>query len=545
MAKQIIYGEEARKALQTGIDKLSNTVKITLGPKGRNVVLDRKYGAPLITNDGVTIAKEVELEDAFENMGAQLVKEVATKTNDVAGDGTTTATLLAQALVREGMKNVAAGANPMVVKKGMKAAVDAVVAEVLKNAKPVESTEDIARVATVSAADEYVGNLIADAMAKVTSDGVITIEESKTSETYSDVVEGMQFDRGYISPYMVTDTDKMEAVIDDALILITDKKIGNIQELLPILEQIVQSGKKLVIVAEDVEGEALSTLLVNKLRGTFTCVAVKAPGFGDRRKEMLQDIAILTGGQVITCDLGLELKDSQLPQLGRAKQVKISKENTIIVDGAGDADAIKGRINQIKSQIAETTSDFDREKLQERLAKLAGGVAVIRVGAATETEMKEKKLRIEDALAATKAAVEEGTVAGGGVALLGAIKAASALLDTDDADYKTGVKIVLKAIEEPVRQIAANAGLEGSVIVNEIVNSNKVGYGFNFATSEYVDMFEAGILDPAKVTRSALQNASSVAAMVLTTESLVADIPDPQAEAAAAAAMAQAGGGMY
>ena len=545
MAKQIIYGEEARKALQNGIDKLSNTVKITLGPKGRNVVLDRKYGGPLITNDGVTIAKEIELEDAFENMGAQLVKEVATKTNDVAGDGTTTATLLAQALVREGMKNVAAGANPMVVKKGMKAAVDAVVEEVLKNAKPVDSSEDIARVATVSAADEYVGNLIADAMAKVTADGVITIEESKTSETYSDVVEGMQFDRGYISPYMVTDTDKMEAVIDDALILITDKKISNIQEILPLLEQIVQSGKKLVIVAEDIEGEALSTLLVNKLRGTFTCVAVKAPGFGDRRKEMLQDIAILTGGQVITSDLGLELKDTQLYQLGRAKQVKISKENTIIVDGAGEQDAIKGRINQIKAQIAETTSDFDREKLQERLAKLAGGVAVIRVGAATETEMKEKKLRIEDALAATKAAVEEGTVAGGGVALLGAIKAAQALLDTEDADFKTGVKIVLKAIEEPVRQIAANAGLEGSVIVNEIVNENKVGYGFNFATSEYVDMFEAGILDPAKVTRSALQNASSVAAMVLTTESLVADIPDPAAEAAAAAAMAQAGGGMY
>ena len=545
MAKQIIYGEEARKALQNGIDKLSNTVKITLGPKGRNVVLDRKYGGPLITNDGVTIAKEIELEDAFENMGAQLVKEVATKTNDVAGDGTTTATLLAQALVREGMKNVAAGANPMVVKKGMKAAVDAVVDEVLKNAKPVASSEDIARVATVSAADEFVGELIADAMAKVTADGVITIEESKTSETYSDVVEGMQFDRGYISPYMVTDTDKMEAVIDDALILITDKKIGNIQEILPLLEQIVQSGKKLVIVAEDVEGEALSTLLVNKLRGTFTCVAVKAPGFGDRRKEMLQDIAILTGGQVITSDLGLELKDTQLMQLGRAKQVKISKENTIIVDGAGDQNAIKGRIGQIKAQIAETTSDFDREKLQERLAKLAGGVAVIRVGAATETEMKEKKLRIEDALAATKAAVEEGTVAGGGVALLGAIKAAEALLDTEDADFKTGVKIVLKAIEEPVRQIAANAGLEGSVIVNEIVNANKVGYGFNFATSEYVDMFEAGILDPAKVTRSALQNASSVAAMVLTTESLVADIPDPQAEAAAAAAMAQAGGGMY
>ena len=545
MAKQIVYGEEARKALQNGIDKLSDTVKITLGPKGRNVVLDRKYGAPLITNDGVTIAKEIELEDAFENMGAQLVKEVATKTNDVAGDGTTTATLLAQALVREGMKNVAAGANPMVVKKGMQAAVDAVVAEVLKNAKPVSSTDDIARVATVSAADEYIGKLIAEAMEKVTADGVITIEESKTSETYSDVVEGMQFDRGYISPYMVTDTDKMEAVIDDALILITDKKISNIQEILPLLEQIVQSGKKLVIIAEDIEGEALSTLLVNKLRGTFTCVAVKAPGFGDRRKEMLQDIAILTGGEVITADLGLELKDTQLNQLGRAKQVKVSKENTIIVDGAGSSDAIKGRVAQIRSQIEATTSDFDREKLQERLAKLAGGVAVIRVGAATETEMKEKKLRIEDALAATKAAVEEGSVAGGGVALLGAVKAAEALLDTDDADYKTGVKIVLKAIEEPVRQIAKNAGLEGSVIVNNIVNANKPGYGFNFATSEYVDMFEAGILDPAKVTRSALQNAASVAAMVLTTESLVADIPDPQADAAAAAAMAQAGGGMY
>ncbi|MGN1160985.1 MAG: chaperonin GroEL, partial [Candidatus Fimenecus sp.] len=462
MAKQIVYGEEARKALQNGIDKLSDTVKITLGPKGRNVVLDRKYGAPLITNDGVTIAKEIELEDAFENMGAQLVKEVATKTNDVAGDGTTTATLLAQALIREGMKNVTAGANPMVVKKGMQAAVDAVVAEVLKNAKPVSSSDDIARVATVSAADEYIGKLIAEAMEKVTADGVITIEESKTSETYSDVVEGMQFDRGYISPYMVTDTDKMEAVIDDALILITDKKISNIQEILPLLEQIVQSGKKLVIIAEDIEGEALSTLLVNKLRGTFTCVAVKAPGFGDRRKEMLQDIAILTGGEVITADLGLELKDTQLNQLGRAKQVKVSKENTIIVDGAGNSDAIKGRVAQIRSQIETTTSDFDKEKLQERLAKLAGGVAVIRVGAATETEMKEKKLRIEDALAATKAAVEEGSVAGGGVALLGAVKAAEALLDTDDADYKTGVKIVLKAIEEPVRQIAKNAGLEGS-----------------------------------------------------------------------------------
>ena len=540
MAKQIIYGEEARKALQNGIDKLSNTVKITLGPKGRNVVLDRKYGGPLITNDGVTIAKEIELEDAFENMGAQLVKEVATKTNDVAGDGTTTATLLAQALVREGMKNVAAGANPMVVKKGMKAAVDAVVEEVLNNAKPVASSEDIARVATVSAADEYIGELIADAMAKVTADGVITIEESKTSETYSDVVEGMQFDRGYISPYMVTDTDKMEAVIDDALILITDKKIGNIQEILPLLEQIVQSGKKLVIVAEDVEGEALSTLLVNKLRGTFTCVAVKAPGFGDRRKEMLQDIAILTGGQVITSDLGLELKDTQLYQLGRAKQVKISKENTIIVDGAGDADAIKGRINQIKAQIAETTSDFDREKLQERLAKLAGGVAVIRVGAATETEMKEKKLRIEDALAATKAAVEEGTVAGGGVALLGAIKAAQALLDTEDADFKTGVKIVLKAIEEPVRQIAANAGLEGSVILDKIILSDKVGYGFDAYSEVYGDMIPAGIVDPTKVTRSALQNAASVAAMVLTTESLVADIKED-----VPAAPAMPAGGMY
>ena len=545
MAKQIIYGEDARKALQAGIDKLSNTVKITLGPKGRNVVLDRKYGAPLITNDGVTIAKEIELEDAFENMGAQLVKEVATKTNDVAGDGTTTATLLAQALVREGMKNVAAGANPMVVKKGMQAAVDAVVAEVLKNAQKVKSSEDIAKVATVSAADEYIGSLIAEAMEKVTADGVITIEESKTSETYSDVVEGMQFDRGYISPYMVTDTDKMEAVIDDALILITDKKISNIQEILPLLEQIVQSGKKLVIIAEDVEGEALSTILVNKLRGTFTCVCVKAPGFGDRRKEMLQDIAILTGGEVITSDLGLELKDTQITQLGRAKQVKISKENTIIVDGAGDSEAIKGRVAQIRAQIEASTSEFDTEKLKERLAKLAGGVAVIRVGAATETEMKEKKLRIEDALAATKAAVEEGSVAGGGVALLGAVKAASALLDTDDADFKTGVNIVIKAIEEPVRQIAKNAGLEGSVIVNEIVNKNEKGYGFNFATGEYVDMFKAGILDPAKVTRSALQNAASVAAMVLTTESLVADIPDPQADAAAAAAMAQAGGGMY
>lgn len=545
MAKQIIYGEEARKALQSGIDKLTDTVKITLGPKGRNVVLDRKYGAPLITNDGVTIAKEIELEDAFENMGAQLVKEVATKTNDVAGDGTTTATLLAQALVREGMKNVAAGANPMVVKKGMQMAVDTAVKAIKNASKTVKSSDDIARIATISAADEFIGKLIADAMEKVTADGVITIEESKTSETYSDVVEGMQFDRGYISPYMVTDTDKMEAVIDDAFILITDKKVSNIQEVLPLLEQIVKAGQKLVIIAEDVEGEALSTILVNKLRGTFTCVCVKAPGFGDRRKEMLQDIATLTGGEVITADLGLELKDTQLNQLGRAKQVKVSKENTIIVDGAGNKDDIKGRVSQIKSQIEGTTSEFDREKLQERLAKLAGGVAVIRVGAATETEMKEKKLRIEDALAATKAAIEEGSVAGGGVALLNAIPDVKKLLDTDDADIKTGVNIVIKAIEEPVRQIAKNAGLEGSVIVNEIMNSGKTNYGFNFADETYVDMFKAGILDPAKVTRSALQNAASVAAMVLTTESLVTDIPDPQADAAAAAAMASQGGGMY
>ncbi len=546
MAKQIIYGEDARKALQAGIDKLANTVKITLGPKGRNVVLDKKYGAPLITNDGVTIAKDVELEDAFENMGAQLVKEVATKTNDVAGDGTTTATLLAQALVREGMKNVAAGANPMEVKKGIAAAVDTAVENVKANSKPVTSSKDIARVATISSADETIGDIIAEAMEKVTADGVITVEESKTAVTDSDIVEGMQFDRGYISPYMVTDTDKMEAVIDDALVLITDKKISNIQEILPLLEQILQSGKKLVIIAEDVEGEALSTILVNKLRGTFTCVCVKAPGFGDRRKEMHQDIAILTGGEVITSDLGLELKDTQLTQLGKARQIKVSKENTIIVDGAGDKEAIKGRVAQIRSLLETSTSDFDREKLQERLAKLAGGVAVIRVGAATETEMKEKKLRIEDALAATKAAVEEGVVAGGGVALINAIPAVKALLDTDNADFKTGVSIVLKALEEPVRQIAANAGLEGSVIVNHIVESGKDGYGFDFGKDEYVDMFEAGILDPTKVTRSAIQNASSVAAMVLTTESLVTDKPDPQADAAAAAAMAAGqAGGMY
>ena len=545
MAKQVIYGEEARKALQSGIDKLSNTVKITLGPKGRNVVIDKKYGAPLITNDGVTIAKEIELEDAFENMGAQLVKEVATKTNDVAGDGTTTATLLAQALVREGMKNVAAGANPMVVKKGIKKAVDTAVETVKANSSPVTTSADIARISTISSADESVGQLIAEAMEIVSTDGVITVEESKTAETMKEVVEGMQFDRGYVSPYMATDVDKMEAVIDDAAILITDKKISNIQEVLPLLEQVLKMGRKLVIIAEDVEGEALATLLVNKLRGTFTCVAVKAPGFGDRRKEMLQDIAILTGGQVITSDLGLELNTATPDMLGSARQVVVTKETTTIVDGAGDKDQIKARVNQIKSQIEVSTSEFDTEKLQERLAKLAGGVAVIKVGAATETEMKEKKLRIDDALAATKAAVEEGMVAGGGVALLNSIPAVTALLEsTEDPDEKTGVRIVLKALEEPVRQIAKNAGLEGSVIVNAIVSSGKTGYGFNFANEEYVNMAEAGILDPTKVTRSALQNAASVASMVLTTESLIADIPDPAADAAAAAAMAQ-GGGMY
>lgn len=545
MAKDIIFGEEARKALQTGIDKLANTVKITLGPKGRNVVLDKKYGAPLITNDGVTIAKEIELDDPFENMGAQLVKEVSSKTNDDAGDGTTTATLLAQALVREGMKNVAAGANPMVVKNGIKAAVDAAVASVKENSKVVNGSDDIARVATVSAADETVGKLIAEAMEKVSADGVITVEESKTAETTCEVVEGMQFDRGYISPYMVTDTDKMEAVLDDAKILITDKKISTVQDILPLLEAVLKNGQKLVIIAEDVEGEALQTILLNKLRGTFTCVCVKAPGFGDRRKDMLQDIAILTGGQVITSDLGLELKDATMAMLGSARQVKVTKENTIIVDGAGDSEAIKSRVGQIRSAIEASTSDFDREKLQERLAKLAGGVAVVKVGAATETEMKEKKLRIEDALAATKAAVEEGIVAGGGVALINAISALDSLLDTDDADFKTGVNIVRKALEEPVRQIAANAGLEGSVIVDKIVASGKKGYGYNFANNTYADMIEAGIVDPAKVTRSALQNAASVASMVLTTESLVTDIKDPKADAANAAAMAAAQGGMY
>ena len=540
MAKDIIYGEEARKALQAGINKLADTVKITLGPKGRNVVLDKKFGAPLITNDGVTIAKEIELEDAFENMGAQLVKEVATKTNDAAGDGTTTATLLAQALIREGMKNVAAGANPMIVRKGISKAVDAAVKSIVDNSKKIEGSADIARVATISSADENVGKLIAEAMEKVTADGVITIEESKTAETYSEVVEGMQFDRGYISPYMVTDTDKMKAVIDDALILITDKKISSIQDILPLLEQIVQAGKKLVIIAEDIEGEALTTLVLNKLRGTFVCVGVKAPGFGDRRKEMLKDIAILTGGEVITEELGLELKDTTMAQLGRAKQVVIGKENTIIVDGAGSSEDVKERLAQIKAQIETTTSDFDKEKLQERVAKLSGGVAVIKVGAATEIEMKEKKLRIEDALAATKAAVEEGIVAGGGTALINAMPAVEKLIPELEGDEKTGAKIVLKALEEPVRQIALNAGLEGSVIIDKIRNSGKVGYGFDAYNENYVDMIPSGIVDPTKVTRSALQNAASVASMVLTTESLVADIK----EDAPAAPMMPQGGGM-
>ena len=545
MAKDIIFGEEARKALQNGVDKLANAVKVTLGPKGRNVVLDKKYGSPLITNDGVTIAKEIELKDPFENMGAQLVKEVSVKTNDAAGDGTTTATVLAQALINEGMKNVAAGANPMVVKKGIKLAVDTATKTVVANSKKVSGSEDIARVATVSSGDEVIGNLIAEAMSKVTADGVITVEESKTAETYSEVVEGMQFDRGYITPYMVTDTDKMESVLDDALILITDKKISNIQEILPILEQIVNAGKKLLIIAEDIEGEALSTLIVNKLRGTFTCVAVKAPGFGDRRKEMLRDIAILTGGEVISEELGLDLKETQMFQLGSARQIKVSKENTIIVDGAGDSNAIADRINQIKNELSVTTSEFDREKLQERLAKLAGGVAVIKVGAATEIEMKEKKLRIEDALSATKAAVEEGIVAGGGVALINAIPAVNELLSTVSGDTKTGVQIVLKSLEAPIRQIAYNSGLEGSVIIEKIINSGKVNYGFDAYNEEYTDMLEAGIVDPTKVTRSALENAASVAAMVLTTESLVADNPEDAAAAASAAAAAAGAGGMY
>ena len=541
MAKQIAYGEDARKALKSGIDQLAETVKLTLGPKGRNVVLDKKFGAPLITNDGVTIAKEIELDDPFENMGAQLVKEVSIKTNDAAGDGTTTATLLAQALIREGMKNVTAGANPMIIKKGIDKAVKAATDAIIKNSVQVKGSEDIARVATISSGNEAIGNLIAEAMDKITQDGVITIEESKTAETYSEVVRGMMFDRGYIAPYMVTDTDKMEAVIDDALILITDKKISNTQEILPLLEQIVHAGRKLVIIAEDVEGEALTTLVLNKLRGTFTCVAVKAPGFGDRRKEMLQDIAILTGGTVITSDLGLELKDATLQQLGQAHQVKVEKENTIIVAGAGNPEAIKARVAQIRQQIETTTSDFDREKLQERLAKLAGGVAVIKVGAATEIEMKERKLRVEDALAATKAAVEEGIVAGGGIALMNAIPAVEALLNECVGDEKTGVQIVLTALEEPVRQITANAGLEGSVIVDNIKRSDKVGYGFDALTEQYTDMISAGIVDPTKVTRSALQNAASVASMVLTTESLVADIKEPAPAMPAAPDM----GGMY
>ena len=547
MAKEILYGIEARNALCRGVDKLADTVKITLGPKGRNVVLDKKYGSPLITNDGVTIAKEIELENEAENMGAQLVKEVATKTNDAAGDGTTTATLLAQAFVREGMKNVTAGANPMVVRKGIKKAVDKAVETLVANSKKVNGTADIARVGTISAGDEVIGQLIADAMEKVTSDGVITVEESKSADTYSEVVEGMQFDRGYLSPYMATDMDKMEAVLDDALLLITDKKISNIQEVLPVLEQVVQAGRKLLIVAEDVEGEALTTLVLNKLRGTFVCVAVKAPGFGDRRKEMLRDLAILTGGEVISSEIGLELKDTTMAQLGHARQVKVNKENTIIVGGTGAPEEIKARISQIRSAIETTTSDFDREKLQERLAKLAGGVAVIKVGAATEAEMKEKKLRIEDALNATRAAVEEGIVAGGGTAYLNVIPEVAKLVDTVEGDEKTGGRIVLKALEEPVRQIAANAGFDGGVVINEILKSGKVGYGFDAYNEVYCDMMSAGIVDPTKVTRSALQNAASIASVILTTESVVADKKDPAADAAANAAMAGAGGmgGMY
>ena len=542
MAKKLIYGEEARRALERGVNKVADTVKITLGPKGRNVVLDKKFGAPMIINDGVSIAKEIELEDRFENMGAQLLKEVATKTNDVAGDGTTTATVLAQALVREGLKNLAAGANPMVMRKGISAAVAAAVENIKQNAVRVSGSSDIAKVAAISSGNEDIGKLIADAMDKVSNDGVITVEESKTAETYSEIVEGMQFDRGYITPYMVTDSDKMEAVIDDAYILITDKKISNIQEILPLLEQIVQTGKKLIIIAEDVEGEALATLIVNKLRGTFTCIAVKAPGFGDRRKEMLKDIAILTGGEVISEELGLELKDTQVSQLGRARQVKVQKENTIIVGGAGATEDIKARINQIKAQIETTTSEFDKEKLQERLAKLSGGVAVIKVGAATETEMKEMKLRIEDALNSTRAAVEEGIISGGGTAFVNAISSVEKLLKTTEGDERTGVRI--KALEEPVKQIAANAGIDGSIVLEKIKNSKKAGYGFDAATETYTDMVKAGIVDPAKVTRSALQNAASVASMVLTTEALVGDIPEPPAAAPAQGGM---GGdmGMY
>ena len=541
MAKQLIYGEDARKALQRGIDQLADTVKVTIGPKGRNVVLDKKYGGPLITNDGVTIAKEIELEDAFENMGAQLVKEVATKTNDVAGDGTTTATVLAQAFVREGLKNVAAGANPMVMRRGISKAVKAAVEAIAKNSKTVNGTGDIARVGAISSGSDEIGALIAEAMEKVSTDGVITVEESKTAETYSEVVEGMQFDRGYVTPYMCTDTEKMEANLDDALVLITDKKLSNIQELLPVLEQVVKSGKKLLIIAEDIEGEALSTLIVNRLRGTFTCVAVKAPGFGDRRKDMLRDIAILTGGTVISEEVGIELKDATMDMLGSARQIKVTKENTTIVDGAGDKQAIANRVAEIRGAIERTTSDFDREKLQERLAKLAGGVAVIKVGAATETEMKEQKLRIEDALNATRAAVEEGIVAGGGVAYVNAIAAVEALAAEASGDEKTGMQIVARGLEAPMKQIAANAGIEGAVVLDKVKNSDKVGYGFDAATETYGDMIANGIVDPTKVNRSALQNAASVASMVLTTESLIADKKEPVVPAPAAPDM----GGMY
>ena len=541
MAKQIIYGEEARKAIERGVNQLADTVKITLGPKGRNVVLDKKYGTPLITNDGVTIAKEIELEDAFENMGAQLIKEVSTKTNDVAGDGTTTATVLAQAMISEGLKNLAAGANPMVMKKGIQKASAAAVEAVKAISKPVSGSKDIARVGTISSGDEVIGSLIAEAMEKVSQNGVITIEESKTAETYSDVVEGMQFDRGYLSPYMVTDTDKMEAVIDDALILITDKKISNIQEILPLLEQIVKAGRKLLIIAEDVEGEALATIVLNKLRGTFTCICVKAPGFGDRRKEMLQDIAILTGGQVISSELGMELKDADMSMLGQAHQVKVTKENTVIVDGAGDSAEIRARAAQIERQIETTTSDYDREKLQERMAKLAGGVAVIKVGAATETEMKEKKLRIEDALNATRAAVEEGIVAGGGTAYVIASKAAEKLVATLEGDEKTGAAIVAKALKAPIMQIAANAGVEGAVILNTVSGNENVNFGYDAANDTYGDMITLGIVDPTKVCRSALENSASVASMGLTTESLVADIPEKNPPMPASPDM----GGMY
>ena len=541
MAKQIIYGEEARKAIERGVNQLADTVKITLGPKGRNVVLDKKFGTPLITNDGVTIAKEIELEDAFENMGAQLIKEVSTKTNDVAGDGTTSATVLAQAMINEGLKNLAAGANPMTMRKGIQKATTAAVEAVKEASQPVSGSKDIARVGTISSGDELIGTLISEAMEKVSRNGVITIEESKTAETYSDVVEGMQFDRGYLSPYMVTDTDKMEAVIDDALILITDKKISNIQEILPLLEQIVKAGRKLLIIAEDVDGEALATIILNKLRGTFTCVCVKAPGFGDRRKEMLQDIAILTGGQVISSELGMELKEATVDMLGHARQVKVTKENTVIVDGAGSAEEIRARVNQIQRQIESTTSDYDREKLQERLAKLGGGVAVIKVGAATETEMKEKKLRIEDALNATRAAVEEGIVPGGGTAYVIAAKAADKLVGSLEGDEKTGAAIIAKALRAPIMQIAANAGLEGAVILNNVYNSDRANYGFDAANDQYGDMIEMGIIDPTKVCRSALENAASVASMVLTTESLVADIPEKNLPAAPAPDM----GGMY